>query len=125
MLLFNSLILPVFGIGATSEDLSVPIGDSVQSSNFFGYTCIKQLIFNLATAALTIAGIITFIFLVWGGIEWITGGGDKQKTESAKNRITQALVGLTIIACSWALYQLILFFFGIDISNVCSEKFLN
>jgi hypothetical protein len=31
--------------------------------------------------ALIIAAILTFAFLVWGGIEWIASGGDKTKYE--------------------------------------------
>lgn len=62
-----------------------------------------------------IAGILAFVFLVMGGIEWLISGGDKNKTENARNRITAALVGLAIVAVSWALIQLISYFFGIDI----------
>jgi hypothetical protein len=64
---------------------------------------------------LLIAGILVFIYLVWGGIQWITSGGDKGKTEEARSRITAALLGLAIVAAAWAIMQLVAFFFGIDI----------
>ncbi|MGI5828105.1 MAG: hypothetical protein ACOX6V_03765 [Patescibacteria group bacterium] len=74
---------------------------------------------NLLTAgiqtALIIAAILTFVFLIWGGIQWITSGGDKAAYESARNRITAALVGLAIVAASWALMKLIGFFFNINV----------
>jgi hypothetical protein len=74
---------------------------------------------NLLTAgiqtALIIAAILTFVFLIWGGIQWITSGGDKAAYESARNRITAALVGLAIVAASWALMQLIGYFFNINV----------
>jgi len=65
--------------------------------------------------ALIIAAILTFAFLIWGGIEWIASGGDKAKYEAARGRITAALVGLAIVAAAWALMKLIGYFFGIDV----------
>lgn len=80
----------------------------------FKITDIGKLVTSALSIALIVAGILVFAFLVWGGIEWITSGGDKQKTESAKNRITAALVGLAIVAASWALMKIISYFFGIE-----------
>ena len=65
--------------------------------------------------ALIVAAILTFAFLVWGGIQWIVSGGDKTQTQAARDRITMALVGLGIVAAAWALMKIIGFFFGIDV----------
>jgi len=65
--------------------------------------------------AMIIAAILTFAFLVWGGIQWIMSGGDKTQTQAARDRITMALVGLGIVAAAWALMKVIGFFFGIDV----------
>jgi hypothetical protein len=65
--------------------------------------------------ALIVAAILTFAFLVWGGIQWIISGGDKTQTQAARDRITMALVGLAIVAAAWALMKLIGYFFGIDV----------
>lgn len=73
------------------------------------------LVSRAAQIALIIAAILVFVFLIWGGIQWITSGGDKGKTEEARNRITAALVGLAIVAAAWAVIQLVSTFFGINI----------
>lgn len=78
---------------------------------------IGTLVKNGITILFILAGILTFVFLVWGGIEWLTSGGDKTKTEAARNRITAAIIGLAIIAVSWALLGLVTNFLGIDISG--------
>lgn len=87
-------------------------------------TDIGKLISSAISLAFIVAGILTFAYLVIGGIEWLTSGGDKGKTENARNRITAALVGLAIIAASWALMQLISYFFGIDVfgGNIAIPK---
>lgn len=78
-------------------------------------TDIGVLISRVISVAFILAGILTFALLVMGGIEWLTSGGDKSKTESARNRITAAIVGLAIVAASWALMKLIAYFFGVDV----------
>ena len=61
-----------------------------------------------------IAAVLVFVYLVWGGIQWMTSGGDKQATQAARDRISAALVGLAIVALSWALIQIIGKFFGLE-----------
>ncbi len=66
-------------------------------------------------AIILVAALATFIYLLYGGVEWIMAGGEKGKIENARNRITQGIIGLAIVASSWAIFQLIMYFFGIDI----------
>lgn len=77
-------------------------------------TDIGKLITSGVNVLLIVAGILVFVFLVWGGIQWLTSGGDKNSVEQARNRITHALIGLAIIAAAWALSMLITNFFGLD-----------
>ncbi len=77
-------------------------------------TDLGRLISTGISVVIIISGILVFVFLVWGGIEWLTSGGDKGKVEAARNRIVNALVGLAIIAASWALVRIIAYFFGIE-----------
>ena len=58
-----------------------------------------------------------FAFLIMGGIEWITSGGDKNKAESARNKITSAVIGLVIVAASYAIVNLVVQFLGFDNFN--------
>ena len=65
-----------------------------------------------------VAALLVFVFLVWGGIQWMTSGGDKAATEAARNRITAALIGLGIVAVSWALVAIVGRFFGFDLTTL-------
>lgn len=102
------------------QDTTVDIG--ANTSGFFGYTCIGHLVSNLAAAAFIIAGIAFFVFLVWGGVEYLISGGDKTKLGQAQARMTSALIGLAIVASSWAIYQIVLTFFGVNLDTLCSGK---
>lgn len=61
---------------------------------------------------------LTFLYLLTGGLQWITSQGDKGALESARNKITHAIIGLVIVASAYAIFKLVGSFFGIDILNI-------
>jgi hypothetical protein len=73
---------------------------------------IGSVINAVLSFVMVIAALLVLLYLVWGGIEWITSGGDKGKTESARNKITAAVIGLIILAASYAIFLLVLNFIG-------------
>lgn len=86
-------------------EIEVPEG---YASNF------GTIISSLLNLVMIIAAILVFLYLIMGGIEWITSGGDKGKTESARNKITAAIIGLIILAASYAILQLALSLLGFE-----------
>lgn len=62
------------------------------------------LIFN---AILGIVGALALILLALGGIQYMTSGGDKIAVESARGRITSAVVGLMIVFGAWLVINFI------------------
>lgn len=57
--------------------------------------------------AYLIGALMFILYLVWGGMEWIMGGSNEERVTNAKNKITNALIGLTILSVSWALVKLV------------------
>ena len=80
-----------------------------------GFRDIGQFISNLARFIFIVAIILVFLYFLYGGVRWITSGGDKAQTEAARNILTAALIGFAIIALAYAITRLIGTFFGIDI----------
>src|SRR3989339_1689060 len=101
-----------------APDLSIDKPDNVQITN------IGTLIKGALQGALLVAALLVFMYLIWGGIQWITSGGDKGKTQEARDRITAALVGLAVVASAWAVMLIISYFFGINIldGNITPPK---
>ncbi len=97
---------------SVSPSLAQNIG--IEKPNEAKIQDLGKLISTSVSVVIILSGILVFVYLVWGGLEWLTSGGDKTKTENARNRITAALVGLAIIAASWALVQIIGYFFGVQ-----------
>jgi len=71
-----------------------------------------------------LVGVIIFIFIfVAGAFGWITAGGDKGKLETARKRITHAIVGLLILLLVFFLTQLVNAILGINIGMLGSPGF--
>lgn len=80
---------------------------------------IGEFINKLVRLSLAFASLMVFVQLILGGLQWLTSGGDKGKIEEARNKITAAVVGLIIVASSYAVFTLILKSLGIgDINSL-------
>ena len=82
-----------------------------------GNITVGRLVTWIITMIFITAGVMSFIFLLWGGVQWILAGGDKEGTEKARKRITAALIGLAIVFSAYALSLLVQGFFGVPITN--------
>jgi len=78
-------------------------------------TDVGQLISAAVGTILILAALLAFVFLILGGIQWITSGGDKAAMEAARNKITHAIVGLIIVGAAWAIMMLVQNFLGVSI----------
>lgn len=76
--------------------------------NFWQVT-IQLLIFT--------AVIVVIFILVWSGIQWITSGGDKQKLQAARSRLTYAIIGIIIIFLSFFIVSIVGIFFNVPLSG--------
>lgn len=76
---------------------------------------VGSLISALVGTLLIIAALLAFFYLILGGIQWITAGGDKAGMEAARNKITHAIVGLIIVGAAWAVMLLVQNFLGVTI----------
>lgn len=80
-----------------------------------GNITVTGIISAVIVFILVAAALVFFFMLVWGGIRYITSGGDKGQTEAARGQITAALIGLVIVFAAWAIINLVNLFFGINI----------
>ena len=80
------------------------------------------LIGSAVTFVLIVAVLIALFFLIYGGIRWITSGGDKTKVDSARQTITAAIIGLVIAFLAFFILSLALSFFGLSLTNLTLPK---
>lgn len=93
------------GIGETARFASNPIayfGD--QLSNIIGFITLIGAMFLL-------------VYFLIAGFEWLQAGGDAGKADKAKNRMTNAAIGLLVMILATAIAGIIGGAFGIDLLN--------
>ena len=82
-----------------------------------GDTAFANYIAILWQTIVIIGGIAALLYLAWGALDWITAGADQEKLKKAKSRIQNSLLGLVILALSYAIIQLISRVTGLKILN--------
>lgn len=63
-----------------------------------------QLVVNLL---FILAAILAIVYIIYGGIRWITSGGDKTAVEEAKKHVTAAIIGLVVVAGAFVILQVV------------------
>jgi len=94
----NGFLIPICTAdqGYTPLESLPPIGPSSGSSS--DLASYLQWVFAFGVS---IAGILAVLMIIIGGIQYITAYGNSSKIEDAKNRITQALLGLLLAISAW------------------------
>lgn len=71
---------------------------------------------------LTVAALVCLVYVIWGGIEWMTSGGEKTSVAAAKARLTAAFIGLIIVLAAWAIVKLLEYLFNVQILEFTFPK---
>lgn len=95
-----------------SQFVSTSVGDPV------AFTNLGQILSTFAAGIIILAAIGTLIFIILGGVQYLTSGGDKAAAQGARERITYAIMGLAIVVAAVAINQVIGAVFGVNIFSV-------
>jgi hypothetical protein len=79
------------------------------------FTNLGDLLRSALLIIFLFSGVLAFVFVLIGGIQWITAGGDKIAANNARDRITAAVVGLVIIMATFGITWLVTAALGINI----------
>jgi hypothetical protein len=69
---------------------------------------LSDLVSNIINVILIIAGVLAVIYLIWGGITYVTAGGDAEKAGKGRTAITNAIIGVVIIVTALAIYNAVI-----------------
>lgn len=81
-----------------------------------------DLITQYLGAVMSVAALLLLLYLIWGAIDWISSGGDKSKVEKGREKITQAVIGIIVMASTLALFLTIQAFLGINLFQLNASK---
>lgn len=72
---------------------------------------------NAMSIFITITIVVTVIFVIWAGIQWVMSGGDKQKVAAARAKLTWGIIGLVVALSAFLLINMFSYFFGVNLLN--------
>jgi len=68
---------------------------------------LEKVILNITNWTLGIVAFLAVLFLVWGGVNYVTAAGNEEQIETAKIIIRYALLGLVVAGISYAAVKVI------------------
>lgn len=89
----------------TNFDLTGNSQDCATNADESSFNNTLRRIVNILSA---IIGVIAVIMIIFGGLRYITSGGDSTKVGNAKNTIIYALIGLIIVALAQVIVRFVL-----------------
>ena len=93
-----------------AQNLGLPGFNTGTPADNFG-----NLVARVMNVVMAFALLLVLLYLVWGAIEWMTAGGEKGKIETARNKITNAMIGIIILSGTLAIFKFIQYLLGIEI----------
>lgn len=77
-----------------------------------GATAISNFLSRLVGLFFTLATLVALFMFLWAAIEWMTSAGEKEKVASARNKIIYTIIGIILLATSFAILNIVGVFTG-------------
>lgn len=84
-----------------------------------GASDLGKVIVNGVNLLFVVAALLALVFLIIGGVKWLTSQGEKEGVNKARETIVAAIVGLVIIFLSYLIVNFVLnLFVGVSLFNL-------
>lgn len=93
------VLTPAMAFAAFGDPIVAPVGTQ--------NVPLIQAVINILNGLLVIAALAALVFLIIGGFRYIFSQGDEDQTETAKNTILYAIIGLIVIALAAAVVNFV------------------
>ena len=77
------------------------------SSPLTGATTASQLAIQIINLMLMFSGIVAVFFIIIGGYQYLTAGGNSEQAEKGRTAVTNAIIGIVIIILSYVIINVI------------------
>ncbi|MFZ2206518.1 MAG: hypothetical protein WA061_03010 [Microgenomates group bacterium] len=78
-----------------------------------GFNSIADIINNVVPFIMSLAGVILFFVLMWGGFDYVTSQGAPEKLKTANAKITAGVIGFVILVLSFLITRILSYIFGV------------
>lgn len=99
---FFSTSLASYDFGSqTGLDVTANQTGHTQQKYFNSANSLNSGIGQIISIVLSLLGVIFLVLLIFGGIQWMTAGGNDEQVKKAKNVIIRSIIGLIIILLAY------------------------
>lgn len=101
------ILAPLFQVRATDTN-ATPINANTVDTNLenpLGEVSVPGLIGNIIKVVLGFTGAIALLMFIYGGLTWMTSGGNQNKIKQGKDTLIWATIGLLVIFSSYAILK--------------------
>ena len=117
------LALPAFAatptpVPGTSVNLCADAKGIAGTLCLLGGENAPKTIQNIVVFFTVLAVVIALLYLLYGGIKWITSRGEKTEVEAARNHIIAAIVGLIVVFLAIFIVSIVLAAFGLSFTQL-------
>ncbi|HBW74257.1 MAG TPA: hypothetical protein DEF59_03270 [Candidatus Magasanikbacteria bacterium] len=112
--LVGTMVIPSLASAYTVNSIDATNGakslgaDQIGTYTGLGQKDIRETVGNIINVALGLLGIVAVVIILIGGFEWMTAGGNEEKTGEAKKRIMAGVIGLAIILSAYAIAKFVI-----------------
>jgi hypothetical protein len=106
----NARIIAIIflGISLFMSSITVVHAQTVNVVNPIQATSVPLLVNSVIRTILGVVGALALFMFVYGGVLWMTSGGNSTRIEKGKDTLIWATIGLFIIFASYAILNFIL-----------------
>ncbi len=116
--LFTYLFLALPAFAQTSVDFCTSATGFAATLCTLGGDNLAITIRNIVGFFVILAVVIALLYLLYGGIKWITSRGEKDQVEAARNHIMAAIIGLVVVFLAIFILSIVLAAFGIKFDKL-------
>ena len=99
-----AVLVPHYDVLASSADTIQSGANTVSSGDS---TTLQAQFKNVANILLYLLGAIAVIMIIYGGIRYVTSGGDSSSIKAAKDTILYSVIGLVVAILAYAIVNFV------------------
>ncbi len=118
MLVVGLLYVTTLSASSSVSANTIPIAISTPAAGINPNADIGHVLGNVITIIFVLATLAVLFMLIIGAFQYITSGGEKDGASKARSRITNALIGLVILAVAFLLVKLLGSIVNVDLLHL-------
>ncbi|OQA52114.1 MAG: hypothetical protein BWY43_00651 [candidate division WS2 bacterium ADurb.Bin280] len=99
-----AIMAGAYGTSALAANSTTINGNQINALKLSNLS-MEEFLSNAMSIILLLAGILAVAYLIYGGILYVTAGGDSEKAGKGRVAITNAIIGIILIILALVIYN--------------------